>query len=453
MTRSFTGARPLPIQRRLERFVRVGWAFVVIYIGYKRIQRDRRLTARQRAKRYAEQHQKSAERLYRLAVRIEGLLVKGCQFISSRADVAPPEYVAVLGRLQDQVPPRPFGQIAAQVRRELGARPEAIFASFERTPIASASLAQVHRARTIDGRDVAVKIQYPGIERVVETDLRNLGILVRVLARLEKNFDFRLLMREMEANAPKELDFVNEGRNGERVAADLSHRPDVRVPSIVWEHTSRRVLTMEYIDGIKVSDVARMQASGIDPRVVAQIVTEAYCEQILVKGFFHADPHPGNLMVLPGPQVVFIDFGLSKELPEAFRLNYARLTVAILSQDETAMVEAFRAIGFRTRSEDPQSLVALGKSFFESAGPDARPYVDADVMPEVNERLARILNENPVVAVPQDILLVFQVMGLMSGLQKRLDSQVNMVDTISPYAEAEAPRSSASPPGFAPAAS
>lgn len=444
MARTLTGAAPLPIVQRLERFIRVGWTFVVIYLGYKWIQRNKKLSTEERERRYSAQHLRSAERLYKLAIQIEGLLVKTCQFISSRADVAPPEYVSVLARLQDQVPPRPFGQIAWQVKRELGAHPDRIFASFERLPIASASLAQVHRARTHDGRDVAVKVQYPNIERVVETDLRNLAILVKVLARLEKNFDFRILMREVEANAPKELDFINEGRNGERVAADLAHRKDVRVPAIDWDHTSRRVLTMEYIDGIKVSDVARMEAEGIDPQAVAQIVTEAYCEQILVKGFFHADPHPGNLLVLPGPTVVFIDFGLSKELPEAFRLNYARLTVAILSQDDAAMVEAFRALGFKTRSDDPQSLVALGRSFFESTGPNAKPYVDADVMPEVNERLAVILNENPVVEIPQDILLVFQVMGLMSGLQKRLDSRVNMADTIGPFAEAEAPQFEAS---------
>ncbi|MGK2963978.1 MAG: ABC1 kinase family protein [Tepidiformaceae bacterium] len=438
MARSFTGARPLPIHRRLERFFLVGWAFVAIYLGYKRIQLNGKLTVAERTLAFSEQHRRSAERLYRLAIRIEGLLVKSCQFISSRADVAPPEYVAILSRLQDQVPARPFRQVVQQIESELGAHPDAIFDAFERKPVASASLAQVHRARLKDGRLVAVKVQYPGIERVVEADLRNLGILVRILARLERNFDFRVLMRELERNAPRELDFINEGRNGERVAADLANRKDVRVPTIEWAHTSRRVLTMEYIDGIKVTDTDALTAAGISSQAVAQIVTEAYCEQILVNGFFHADPHPGNLLVLPGPVVVFIDFGLSKELPEDFRLNYAKLTVAILSQDEMAMVEAFRAIGFKTRSNDPQSLIALGKSFFESGGPDAKPYVDADVMPEVNERLARILNENPVVEVPQDILLVFQVMGLMSGLQKRLDSDVNMVATIAPFAEAEA---------------
>lgn len=435
---SYTGAKPLPPHRRLQRFAFVAWNFVVVYLGYKRIQRKKHLSAAEREARYARQHLRSAERIYKLATRLEGLLIKTCQFISSRADVAPPEYVSVLSRLQDRVPPRPFAEIEALITRELGAPPDSLFDDFEREPVAAASLAQVHRARTKSGDAVAVKVQYPGIDRVVETDLRNLSVLVRILARIERNFDFRVLMEEVRRYIPRELDFELEGRSAERIAANLAHRKDVRVPRIHWEHTARRVLTLEYIDGIKISDTDRLEAAGIDPNAVALIMTEAYCEQILVHGFFHADPHPGNLLVLPGPIVVFIDFGLSKELPEGFRRNYARLIVAIIANDNEAMVQAFRALGFKTRSDDPQSLIALGKSFFEVGGPEAKPYVDRDVMPEVNERLARILRDNPVTEIPADVLLIFRVVGLMSGLQKRLDSTVNMVETLTPYAEAQA---------------
>ncbi len=435
---SYTGAKPLPLHIRAHRFLLVGWNFVAIYLGYKRIQRKKHLTPEEKDRRYSAQHQRAAERIYRLATRMEGLLIKTCQFISSRADVAPPEYVAVLSHLQDRVPIRPFHEVEAQIRRELGASPDEIYDAFERIPVASASLAQVHRARTKDGRDVAVKVQYPGIERVVETDLGNISVLVRILARIERNFDFRVLMDEMRKYVPRELDFVLEGQSAERVARDLAHRADIRVPKVIWEHSARRVLTLEYMDGIKISDIPRLEAAGIDPNQVALIMTEAYCEQILVHGFFHADPHPGNLLVMPGPVVVFLDFGLAKELPDEFRRNYARLIIAIIGGDHDAMVQAFRALGFKTRSDDPESLIALGKSFFEVGGPEAKPYVDVDVMPEVNERLARILKANPVTEIPGDVLLIFRVIGLMSGLQKRLDSRVNMIDTIAPYAEAEA---------------
>jgi len=418
----------------------VGWNFLAIYLSYKWIQRNKKIGKAERDRRYSRAHRRNAERIYRLAIRMEGLMIKTCQFISSRADVAPPEYVSVLSRLQDRVPARSFAEVEAAIVRELGQRPDEIFDGFTREPIASASLAQVHRATTHDGRDVAVKVQYPGIDRVLETDLRNINILVRILARIERNFDFRILMDEMNKDVPRELDFILEGHSAERVARDLAHRKDIRVPKIIWEHSARRVLTLEFIDGIKISDIPALQAAGIDANEVALIMTEAYCEQILIHGYFHADPHPGNLLVLPGPVVVFLDFGLSKALPDKFRMNYARLITALIAQDDRQMVQAFRALGFKTKSEDPQSLVALGKSFFDSGGPENKPYVDADVMPEVNERLARILNANPVTEIPGDILLIFRVIGLMSGLQKRLDSRVNMVETIAPYAEAQALR-------------
>jgi aarF domain-containing kinase len=440
MARSLTGTKPLPPHQRVKRFLDVGWTFLSIYITYKRIQRDKKLTPAQREKRLSRAHTKNAERIYGLATRLEGMLIKTCQFISSRADVAPTEYIAVLSRLQDSVPAKPFSQVEAVFQREFHQHPDELFDGFTRAPIASASLAQVHRARTKDGHDVAVKVQYPGIDRILETDLRNIAILVRILARIEKNFDFRVLMNELNKDMPRELDFELEGRSSERVARDLAHRTDIRIPDVHWDLTRRRILTTEFIEATKISDIEALQAEGIDPNQVALIMTEAYCEQILVHGFFHADPHPGNLFVLPGPVVVFLDFGLSKELPESFRLNYAKLIMALISQDENDMVEAFRAIGFKTKSEDPDSLVALGKSFFDYGGVDNKPYVDQDVMPEVNERLSRILQANPVTEIPGDILLIFRVLGLMSGLQKRLDSRVDVVQTITPYAEEQAQR-------------
>ena len=437
MAASPTGHRPLPWPRRIWRFWLVAWNFLAIYLGYKRIQKTPWLSEAERTERYRARHRVTGERLYRLAVRLQGLLIKACQFLSSRADVAPPELVAVLSRLQDAVPPRSYDEVAAQIRRELGGPPEEVFGSFEREPIAAASLAQVHRATTHDGRDVAVKVQYQGIARVVETDLRSIALLIRILARIEPKYDFRMLISEMADYTPRELEFVVEGESAERVARELAHRKDVRVPEIVWEHTSRRVLTMEYIDGIKISATDELVAAGVDPDVVARIMMEAYCEQILVNGFFHADPHPGNLLVLPGPVVVFLDFGMSKDLPDDFRRTYNRFTLAVLSQNDSAMLKGFQDLGFRTRHDDPELLVALGRSFFESAGPEQRPYADADVVGEVNERLSRLLSENPITEVPSDILLILRVLGLMSGLQKRLDSTVDVADTITPFAQAQ----------------
>ncbi len=323
--------------------------------------------------------------------------------------------------------------IAAQIERELGAPPEELFASFDRQPIAAASLAQVHRARTKDGRDVAVKVQYPGIDHIAHADLKNMALLAGLLARIEPHWDFRVIVRELERMMPLELDFINEGRNAERVAQELSVRPEFVVPGILWDLTSRRVLTMEYIDGIKITDVTAMRAAGIDPKQVAQLLTEAYCEMLLINGFFHADPHPGNLLVLPGPKLAFVDFGLSKGFPPAFLRAFVRLTHAILVNDEQATVQAFRDLGFRTKSDDPRTLLALGDAFLGRAVREKRTYSDPDMAGEVNAMLARVLKENPVVEVPGDIVLVGRVTGLVAGLSKTLGSEVDLLATMMPY--------------------
>ena len=407
---------------------------VRIYLNYKIPQIGRRLGVyHDTPEKVSNRHRRSALLLYRLAVGLQGLMIKPCQFLSSRADLVPDEYIEVLSRLQDKVPPRPYRVIARQVRHELGAPPEELFVWFDRRPLASASLAQVHRARMRDGREVAVKVQYPGIDGIAVNDLDNMALLTRTLARIEPRWDFRVIVDELRRMMPMELDFINEGHNAERVAADLSVRPEYVVPTIIWERTSRRVLTMEYIDGIKVSDVAAIRAAGIDPKQVAQLLTEAYCEMLLVTGFFHADPHPGNLLVLPGPKLAFVDFGLSKGFTPPFRRAFVRLTRGILLNDEDETVAAFKDLGFRTKSDDPKTLVALGDAFLGRAVRENRTYADPDMASEINATLTRILKENPVVHVPGDIVLVGRVTGLVAGLSKTLGSEVDILDTMMPY--------------------
>jgi predicted unusual protein kinase regulating ubiquinone biosynthesis (AarF/ABC1/UbiB family) len=423
-----------PLHVRAHRFWIVGWAFLRIYVGYKWLdRRHRKSSDAVRDAAYARHHKWSAEKIYGVATRLQGLLIKTCQFISARADIAPEEYIAALSRLQDQVPPRPWSLVKPLLEQELGGPPEKVFAGFESTPIASASLAQVHRARLQSGEEVAVKVQYPGIERLVNTDLWNLRLLIRILARLERNLDYRSLMDEIARYVPLELDFLLEGRSSERVAAMLAYRGDIVIPRVHWEMSTKRVLVMEYVDGIKISETDAMEAAGIDKQEVSRILLEAYSEMLLVRGFFHADPHPGNIMVQPGPRVVFIDFGLCKELPEEFRRNYVELSMASIRDDKQGMADGFYKIGFRTKEDDPRTFIALGQSFWESMGD--KPYVDRELMPEVNSRIARILKQNPVTKVPPDFLLIFRVLGLMSGLSKRLDSRHNITDTIREYAE------------------
>jgi ubiquinone biosynthesis protein len=418
------------------RFVSVAWVAAGIYAGYKSIQVWSRIAGDARKEeRYRRQDARAARALYRSAVRLQGMLIKACQFIATRADVLPDAWVSTLSGLHDRVPPRPFAVIGDRVERELGRPLEAVFAEFDPRPLASASLAQVHAARLHDGRRCAVKVQYPGIEGLVRADLRNLAVILRVLAWLERDFDFRVLTREAFKYIPMELDFAHEADNCETIARNLAARDDVVVPRVYREYSTRRVLVMELVEGIKVTDVAALERAGIDKHAVAQKLMEVFCEQVLRDGFFHADPHPGNVMVQAGPRLVLLDFGLAKDFPPRFRDGIVRLTFSILTADNAGIAGAFEQLGFRTRDGSPETLITLANVMLGNTVRRGRAYADKQLIEEFSEELPRALRGNPIVEVPADVLLVTRVMGLLSGLGKTLDSQVDLFATIMPYAQ------------------
>ena len=421
---------------RAWRFVSVAWVAANIYAGYKSIQLWSRIVGDARKEeRYRRQDGRAARALYRSAVRLQGMLIKACQFIATRADVLPDAWVNTLSGLHDHVPPRPFAAIRERVEHELGRPLDDVFAEFDPQPLASASLAQVHAARLHDGRRCAVKVQYPGIEGIVRADLRNLAVILRVLAWLEHDFDFRVLMREAFKYIPMELDFEHEADNCETIARNLAARADVVVPRVYREFSTRRVLVMELIEGIKITDVAALERAGIDKRAVAQKLMEVFCEQVLRDGFFHADPHPGNVMVQPGPRLVLLDFGLAKDFPPRFRDGIVRLTFSILTVDNAGIAAAFEQLGFRTRDGSPETLITLANLLLGNTIRRGRAYADKQLIEEFSEELPRALRVNPIVEVPADVLLVTRVMGLLSGLGKTLDSRVDLFATIMPYAQ------------------
>ncbi len=421
------------VSGQAERFAAQAWLMVRVYGGYKRIQVARRLGLGGGTASLARQHRWSAEAAYAMATRLEGLPIKVCQFLGARADVLPEEYVEVLSRLQDKVPARPASVMRGVVERELRRPIADVFTTFDDVPIASASLAQVHRARLRDGRDVAVKIQYPEIAHLVATDIRNFAFLVAVLARIEPNFDFRVLVDEVTKLVPLELDFLNEAANAERMAACLAARSDVYVPPVVHEHSTGRVLVSEFAPGVRLTDVAGMTAMGVDPKDVARRVSEIFTEMILVHGFFHGDPHPGNILVQPGPRLVLLDFGLAKALPADFREAIVRLTMAIMSGHPRDVAAGFRALGFRTKTDSDESLALLGEAFLGFALKNGIAYANPAMVDKFNDELPKAMRANPLVEVPGDILLVGRVMGLLSGIGKQLGSEVDPATLLLPY--------------------
>ncbi len=428
-------ARLLARRVRVGRFLLVAQMVARIYGGYKFIQWSGRLVSRTgQAERYRRHHRRSAELIYRTALRLQGWLVKACQFIGTRADILPQEYIEVLSRLHDRVPPRPFAVIRKHIEAELKQPLEKVFSSFTPEPVAAASLAQVHEATLHDGRRVAVKVQYPDIAALVDLDLRSVGFFVEWLARLEPRYDFRFILNELRRYIPLELDFVHEGHNAEAVARNFAARgDDALVPRIYWEYTTPRLLVMEFMEGIKVTEVEALRRAGIDTRAVAQKLTEAYLRQILLDGLFHADPHPGNLLVQPGPRLVFLDFGLTKDLPPEFPAEMARLTTAIVRQDAAEIVASFRRLGFVTKNGGSESLLVLGEALLGHSVKENKAYADPEMVERFNGEVSQAMRKDPIVAAPSDLVLVGRVMGLLSGVGKQLGSEVNLVTTLMPY--------------------
>ncbi|MBI2761310.1 MAG: AarF/ABC1/UbiB kinase family protein [Chloroflexi bacterium] len=397
----------------------------VVYRSYKRTQRAvAGLTPEARDAEWARRHAEAAQRVVHTAKRLRGLYIKSAQYLGARADLLPEQYIAELSQLHDRVPPQPYASIRPVLRTALGAEPEDVFARFERRPIGAASLAQVHRATLKDGREVAVKVQYPDIGRLVRLDLRNLTTILRLVHRVEKNINLLPVAQAVGRLVPQELDFVNEGRSAERIAAGLAHRADVRVPAVVWEHSSRQVLVTEFVEGIKVSDVERLRAHGHNTRAIAARVADVWGEQVLQLGHFHGDPHPGNILVLPDGTLGLIDFGLTAHLAPEARDSIAAMCRASAARNPIGVFAAFRSLGFIAPGDSPAAYVGL-------AGRVMAPDGDTET---VNTRMARALHGFDIATVPAEALLVMRVLGLLAGLTSRLGGSGPVLPSWLPYA-------------------
>ncbi|HZQ36757.1 MAG TPA: AarF/ABC1/UbiB kinase family protein [Dehalococcoidia bacterium] len=418
---------------RAQRTIVLFWNAAIIAAGYLRVQRKaKRLSAEETASLWEAQHRRAAPRLLKTIRRLRGMFTKSGQYLSARPDLVPEAYIESLATLQDAVPAHPFRPIAAQVERELGAPVGELFASFERKPIASASLAQVHRATLPDGTQVAVKVLYPDIEPLVRADLRNLGLLVNVVGRIWPRYDFRVIYREIARLVPRELDLLSEAASAERIAVELAHRDDVVVPAIVRTRSSARVLTMEFIDGIKVTNVAALREAGVRPSPLAETIVDIFGDQVLGHGFFHGDPHPGNILILRDGRVALIDFGIALQLPEAARLGFATLAHSAASQDPAGMIRAIGMIGVHLPESDMATYLRMAQQTLGMLS-DAADDED-DEGAAVNVRMSRGFRGISIDGISGEALFVFRVQGLLRGLRAALGNPGNVFITWDGYA-------------------
>lgn len=359
--------------------------------------------------------------------------VKLGQILSTRPDLVPAELARELGRLQDQVPPFPAALACQTVERELGRPMPELFSRFDPEPLAAASIGQVHRASLPDGREVIVKIQRPGIEPIIRADLDILAEIADLLDQrtsLGQYYDLPGLMEEFGTYLREELDYSHEARNAQQMAQRFAGDPTVVIPAVVSPYSTARVLTLQYVPGIKIDDFGRLDQAGYDRSLIARRLLESYLKQILQHGYFHGDPHPGNLAVSPEQAIIFMDFGLMGRLSPRQRQYLAALGLAVVRRDAAGIVRGMQDVGV---VRGPLNTDALE---FEVERILSRYYHLPMKEFKVGEafQLVMGLAYRFHIRIPGDFAILGKTLVALEGLVRRLDPELDLVEVVRPYA-------------------
>lgn len=377
-----------------------------------------------------------AVRFVRIATRLRGGLIKLGQVASLRVDVMPEVMTDELVKLQDRVPPHPFEEIALQVERELGSRPEQLFRAVDREPLASASLGQVHRVVDRSGREVVIKVLYPGVERSVAVDLAMARLALKLFNPLVAP-DLMSIHAQLAASILGEMDYEKEGRAAEEVAANLERDEElaarIRVPRIDWETTSRRVLTMEYIDGVKINDRRALEAQGFDVTECVAWATRAFLHMMFRDYFFHCDPHPGNLLVDREGRVAIIDFGMNQRIDSEIMNGIRRNVLAAVTRNEDLWVESMIQIGIIGEGDREVARELAQMSFdpaYYNLTPKELTELDfSDYFLKMRSQLSRVGSFR----LPDGLVSWGRAFSLLYGLALELAPGLRPLDVVGPY--------------------
>jgi len=375
-------------------------------------------------------------RAKRLRLALEELgptFIKVGQMLSTRADIVPADIFQELQKLQDQVPPVAAQEVVSEIESELKSPMEEVFSDFDETPMAAASIGQVHRAQLKTGEKVAVKVQRPNIRRVIEEDIN----ILRALAGLAERhlpdaelYDPVGVVNEFARYIRQELDYTLEGRNMERFARNFADDDTVYIPKVYWNLTRGRVLTMELIDGIKVSQVEKLRKSGFDTRMIAVKGAEAYLKQIFIHGFFHGDPHPGNIYVLPGEVIGFMDFGIVGRLSPELAAQLNRALIAIVRKDSTRVTEGILQIDEVGEDVDIDDLRRdIAELIDEYYDVSLNQFQVSELVREVSEISAKHR-----IRTNRQLSLLGKVLAGIEGVGRQLDPDFSIAPLMEPFA-------------------
>ncbi|MCK5543062.1 MAG: AarF/ABC1/UbiB kinase family protein [Desulfobacterales bacterium] len=288
---------------------------------------------------------RNAQRLKETILELKGLFIKVGQLISIMSNFLPENFRHELEGMQDKIPPRPYKEISARIQAELGDSPETLFKSFNKKPIASASLAQVHEAYLSDGSRVAVKVQYLDIDKMARQDLKTIQRILRMVEFIFKIKGIKTNFQQVEEMILDELDFLKEAEHIETISAHFKNSPHIKFPGVFPEYSTQRVLTTEFMEGTKVTNLAYLEENDINRETLANSIITAYCQMIFIDGVYHADPHPGNLLVQPNGNVVFLDFGAVAKLSSAMKEGIPQFLEGIIKRDKVKITDALRLMG------------------------------------------------------------------------------------------------------------
>ena len=378
-------------------------------------------------------HRKNAALITEKALQMKGVMIKVGQFLSSRIDFLPDEYIEELSGLQDQVPPHEYGEIRQRIIDELGSPPEDIFAQFETEPLAAASLGQVHRAVLKDGREAAVKVQYPGIEEIIETDIKMFEVLIRLMRGRMGWIDLRVVHEEFSRIVRAELDYAQEGKNAERFRLNFSGDERVVIPQVYWEFSGGKVLTLEFVGGLKISECSAIKASGMDCRKLVNLLAETYSKMIFVHGFFHGDPHPGNIFVSEGPTLVFVDFGMVQAIPDSTRRNLRRYASAIVENDTAGIIESLEKLGFLIEGADYQAIAEVTQDLIDKYRYSTPEELKSLTVDDIGEEINHVRGVIDNFQVPNYFIMLGRTIGMLNGMAYRLNPEVNIIEIGKPY--------------------
>jgi ubiquinone biosynthesis protein len=357
--------------------------------------------------------------------------VKLGQVLATRVDLFPPEWIAEFSRLQNAVPAVPFEALCGEMEATLGCTPSSAFLAIDSTPLAAASIAQVHRARLHDGREVVVKVRRPGIRRVVEADLRLLQYVAR---RIEARFpELRRfhpvgMVRQFRDSLMRELDLAAECRNAERIAASFADDPRMLVPAVHWPYTNERMNVQDFVDGLPVADLAALEQAGVDRKEVARIGAQFVLKMMLEDGFFHADPHPGNVFVLRDGRIAVIDFGMVGRLSQARRVEVVRLLFGLVERDAGRVSEVLLDWAGSADVDIDQLMLDIDAFIDRYHG---LPLAELDLAGMLLE--VTVLLRQHRLALPADLALLIKVCLTLDGLGRRLDPGFDMARQARPF--------------------